>query len=123
MKVNILGTEYEIIEQTEEQNPKLKNNNGLCEIYSHRIILNADIQEDELTYENFQEFKNRVLRHEIIHAFFAESGLRGNSEYAENEELVDWIAIQLPKINKVLQQIGENCGARMFEPQESEDKE
>lgn len=108
MKVSILGTEYKIIEQTEEQNPKLRNNNGLCEIYSHRIILNADIQEDELSYENFQEFKKRVLRHEIIHAFFAESGLRGNSEYAENEELVDWIAIQLPKINKVLQQISEN---------------
>lgn len=113
MKVSILGTEYEIIEQTEEQNPKLRNNNGLCEIYSHRIILNADIQEDELSYENLQEFKKRVLRHEIIHAFFAESGLRGNSEYAENEELVDWIAIQFPKINKVLQQIDENCGARM----------
>ena len=129
MKVSILGTEYEIIEQTEEQNHKLRNNNGLCEIYSHRIILNADIQEDELTYENFQEFKNRVLRHEIIHAFFAESGLRGNSEYAENEELVDWIAIQLPKINIVLQQIGENCGANVSEistgseSQERSDKE
>lgn len=108
MKISILGTEYEIIEQTEEQNPKLRGSNGLCEIYSHRILLNADIQEDELSYENFQEFKKRVLRHEIIHAFFAESGLRGNSEYAENEELVDWIAIQLPKINKVLQQISEN---------------
>lgn len=120
MKVSILGTEYEIIEQTEEQNPKLRlrNSNGLCEIYSHRIILNADVQEDELTYENFQEYKKRVLRHEIIHAFFAESGLRGNSEYAENEELVDWIAIQLPKINKVLQQIGENCGAKMQEVEE-----
>ena len=123
MKVSILGTEYEIIEQTEKQNPKLKNYNGLCEIYSHRIILNADIQEDELTYENFQDYKKRVLRHEIIHAFFAESGLRGNSEYAENEELVDWIAIQLPKINKVLQQINENCGARMVESQERSDRE
>ena len=125
MKVSILGTEYEIIEQTEEQNPKLRlrNSSGLCEIYSHRIILNADVQEDELTYENFQEYKKKVLRHEIIHAFFAESGLRGNSEYAENEELVDWIAIQLPKINKVLQQIGENCGAKMVEPQESEVQE
>lgn len=123
MKVSILGTEYEIIEQTEEQNSKLRNSNGLCEIYSHRIILNADLKEDELTYENFQEFKKRILRHEIIHAFFAESGLRGNSEYAESEELVDWIAIQLPKINKVLQQIGENCGAKMIDPQESENKQ
>ena len=39
---------------------------------------------------------------------FQEIWDRGNSEYAENEELVDWIAIQLPKINKVLQQISEN---------------
>ena len=123
MKVSILGTEYEIIEQTEEQNPKLKNNNGLCEIYSHRIILNADIKEDEMTYDNFQAFKDRVLRHEIIHAFFAESGLRGNCNYAENEELVDWIAIQLPKINKVLQQIGENCGTKMGKQQEGSSKE
>lgn len=123
MNVNILGTEYEIIEQTEKQNPKLRDCNGLCEIYAHKIILNADIQEDELAYENFQEFQKRVLRHEIIHAFFAESGLRGSSEYAENEELVDWIAIQLPKINKVLQQIGENCVTKMIEPQERSEKE
>lgn len=33
--------------------------------------------------------------------FFAESGLRSNSDFAENEELVDWIAIQFPKIAKV----------------------
>ena len=101
-KVSILGTEYEIIEQTEKENPKLINSNAICEVYAHKIILNADIKEDEMTYDNFKEFKDKVLRHEIIHAFFAESGLRNNSEYAENEELVDWIAIQFPKIAKVL---------------------
>ena len=108
MKVNILGTEYEIIKQTETENPKLKNSNAICEIYAHKIILNANIEEDEMSYENFQAFKDRVVRHEIIHAFFAESGLRTNSEYAENEELVDWIAIQFPKIEEVLKQIKEN---------------
>ena len=105
MKVNILGTEYEIIEQTEKENPKLKDSNAICEIYSHKIILNADVKEDEMSYENFKEYKERVLRHEIIHAFFAESGLRSNCEYAESEELVDWIAIQLPKICNVLEQM------------------
>lgn len=31
------------------------------------------------------------------------------------KNVVDWIAIQLPKINKVLQQIDENCGAKIEE--------
>lgn len=110
MKVSILGTEYEIVEQTEKENSKLKGSNGLCEIYSHKIILNADIKEDEMTYDNFQAFKDRVLRHEIIHAFFAESGLRSSCDYAENEELVDWIAIQLPRINEVLEIINNHIG-------------
>ena len=43
-----------------------------------------------------------MLRHEIIHAFLFESGLECNSlktyNWAENEEMVDWFAIQSPKI-------------------------
>ena len=31
MKINILGTEYEILNQTEEENPKLEGANGICE--------------------------------------------------------------------------------------------
>ena len=102
MTVNILGTEYEVINQTEEENPKLKEANGLCEVYSRKIVI-RDIKETPDTYENLEAYKKKVLRHEIIHAFFAESGLRSNSDYAENEELVDWVAIQFPKISKVFQ--------------------
>ena len=40
------------------------------------------------------------LKYEITHAFLAESGLRGNCDWADNEEMVDWIAIQLPKMYK-----------------------
>ena len=40
------------------------------------------------------------MRHEIIHAFLCESGLAENSDWATNEELVDWIAIQAPKLIK-----------------------
>lgn len=39
-----------------------------------------------------------VLRHEIAHAFFYESGLwdssNGTTAWATNEEMIDWIAIQ-----------------------------
>lgn len=104
MKINILGTDYEILTQTEAENPKLEDANGLCEMYSHKIIL-RDIKETPYCFENLESFKHKVLRHEIIHAFFAESGLRNNSDYAQNEELVDWIAIQLPKIVKVMSEL------------------
>ena len=102
--VNILGTDYEVITQNEEENPKLNDANGLCEIYSHKIVL-KEIKEELNCYENLEAYKRKVVRHEIIHAFFAESGLRNNSEYAENEELVDWIAIQLPKMVKVMSEL------------------
>lgn len=104
MKIKILGTEYEIITQKESENRKLEGSNGLCEIYSKKIIL-SEIEDDIHNYDNLNLYKNRVLRHEIIHAFFAESGLRSNSEYAENEELVDWIAIQVPKMLKIFQEL------------------
>lgn len=102
--VNILGTDYKVIIQTEEENPKLKVANGLCEIYSHKIVLN-EIKEEPNCYENLEAYKQKVVRHEVIHAFLAESGLRNNCEYAENEELVDWIAIQLPKMVKVMSEL------------------
>lgn len=104
MTVNILGTEYEIINQTDKENPKLKEANGLCEVYSKKIVVN-DEYDSEMTYENIEAYKDKVLRHEIIHAFFAESGLRTNCDYAECEELVDWIAIQFPKIVKVFEEL------------------
>ncbi len=40
-------------------------------------------------------------RHEIIHAFLFESGLAENSEWAQNEEMVDFFAIQFPKLMEV----------------------
>lgn len=108
MKVNILGTEYTIIEQTEKQNPKMVENYGLCEQYAKKIIvypLNL-IKNEKDVVDNVEEFHKKVIRHEVIHAFFGESGLRGNSDYAENEELIDWIAIQFPKMLKVFEELG-----------------
>lgn len=105
--VNILGTEYKILFQTESDNPKLKDANGLCEQYSKKIVIDdMEKSKDEvMTVENLQEFKNKVLRHEVIHAFLGESGLRCNSDWAENEEMVDWIAIQFHKIEQVFKEL------------------
>ena len=55
--------------------------------------------------------EKETIRHEIIHAFLNESGLGWNSlhverAWAKNEEMVDWIAIQFPKILKVFVELG-----------------
>ena len=53
---------------------------------------------------------NRVLRHEIIHAYLEESGLSASSNmisaWAQNEEMVDWLAIQSSKIFATFQEVG-----------------
>lgn len=103
--VDVLGTNYTIRVEDESQNPKILDANGICEMYSKHIVLNP-IKENENYYENLESYRKKVVRHELVHAFFAESGLRTNSEYAENEELVDWIAIQLPKIAKACNTLG-----------------
>lgn len=106
-KINVLGTEYEILIQSSKENAKLVDCNGLCEQYSKKIILNnfEEEKKDVMCVEKLEELEKMVLRHEIFHAFFGESGLRGQCFYAENEELIDWLAIQSPKIFKVFAQL------------------
>lgn len=108
MKVNILGTEYTVIEQTEKENPKMADNYGICEQYARKIIVYPLelIKNEKDVVDNVEEFHKKVIRHEVIHAFFGESGLQSNSDYAENEELIDWMAIQFPKILKVFEELG-----------------
>lgn len=105
--VDILGTEYSIHKQSAKENSKLEDNNGICEQYSKEIILNTleEEKQDVMCVENVEEFEKKVLRHEIIHAYLGESGLRSSSEWAENEEMVDWFAIQLPKIFETFKEL------------------
>ena len=107
-KVNILGTEYKIITEKISENEILKKNHwaGCCNEYLHEIVI-ADMTEEEyfpdMTDKEKDEFRKCTLRHEIVHAFLNESGLSANTliaqdGWAKNEEMVDWIAVQFPKI-------------------------
>lgn len=106
--VNVLGTEYKILFQKISENEVLRKNHwaGCCNECLHEIVI-ADMTEEEyfpdMTNEEKNEYKKRTLRHEIIHAFLNESGLTANTlitqdGWAKNEEMVDWIAVQFPKI-------------------------
>jgi hypothetical protein len=97
-KVNVLGTEYDIVINPTKDNPKMEGASGYIELYSKTIVL-KDIEPDKNTFENIEDFKKKVLRHEISHAFFHESGMQ---DYCDDEKLIDWLALMLPKITKAM---------------------
>lgn len=104
MKVKILGTEYEIISVEEtndnlEKYPLLKDNSGYTDITTKQIYI-LKYKNTEDTFKDLDVLYKKTLRHELIHAFLYESGLFNNSngDWAKNEEVVDWIAIQFEKL-------------------------
>ena len=112
--VNILGTEYTIETHKISEDNVLKDNHycGYC-CDDEPLIVIADTDDKEY-FEDYTEkekqlYISKTLRHEITHAFFFESGLSENTGYsacwATNEEMVDWFAIQSPKIFKVFQEL------------------
>ena len=98
MKVNVLGTVYRIKYVT-----SLDGRGGETDFYTKEIRISE--QEDvpaEYKTDNLKEMQRHVLRHELIHAFLFESGMDQSSAaheaWAVNEEIIDWMAIQMPKI-------------------------
>jgi hypothetical protein len=81
--VNILGEKYTIKINPEDFS---KRKDGNIDYVTKEISLRTDEQ---------PEFEDIFLRHEIVHGFFMGSGLM---DYCDDEILVSWIAIQLPKI-------------------------
>ena len=114
--VIILGTRYTIrqVKMGQDEYMEKLQYGGYCDGCSKEIVL--------LEYKTIPEWskepneviarqEKETLRHEIIHAFLNESGLGWNSlsverAWAKNEEMVDWIAIQFPKILKVFIELG-----------------
>ena len=92
-KTHILGTEYKIEFKSQEELQKIVNTNSFlygCTDFENKIIY---------LYSNLVGLQEEeTLLHEVTHCYFRESGLDTQCDYARNEELVDWIAIQFPKM-------------------------
>lgn len=116
MKVNILGTEYEIIKvkYDEEEAFERRCISGYCNSITKKIVY-CDMStykgwENEES-DTIEQTEKLVMRHEIVHAFYSESGLEEcaltfDGAWARNEEMVDWLAIQIPKIHKAFTEAG-----------------
>lgn len=108
MQVNILGTTYTINYYDYKDKPCFEER-GIAGYHD-----DTDLEIAIVRLKTHPGFKNETedyckknekytLRHEIVHAFLSQSGLNESSlqfegGWAKNEEMVDWIAYQFPKI-------------------------
>ena len=111
-RVSVLGIDYSILRKTEDEDEALKTCDGYCDHSIKQIVVviykpstdgSVDAKDCEFIYR-------KILRHEIIHAFLYESGLWNNTgtinQWATDEEMTDWIAIQFPKMQEAFVQAG-----------------
>ena len=107
--ISVLGKDIQILFRKEDADPKLKNCVGYFDFSKGWIVVKI-LEPDAMSLGNLDRYQKEILRHEIIHAFLYESGLDACSgpaeNWASNEEMVDWFAIQSPKIFHVFQEQG-----------------
>jgi hypothetical protein len=116
MKINILGTEYSLIVKkfSEDEAFERRSIAGYCDGFSKQIVVCDMSTYKGLEHEPIESVRlaqKQTVRHEIVHAFFNESGLMDNSlvyegPWVHNEEAVDWIANQGEKILAAWQKAG-----------------
>lgn len=111
--VSILGTNYkiELRKLSEDSIMRKRHITGYCNQCAQLIVV-ADVYSEPIEeIIDPDNWLKKILRHEIVHAFLNESGLAGNADisdspWAKNEEMVDWIAIQGPKLYKIWNKLG-----------------
>ena len=115
-KVNVLGTEYSIEYKDYDDDPAFAKLgiDGYCEQGTHKIVI-CDLHtfpgwEDE-TDEFIESNMKHTLRHEVNHCAMHESGLQErcntyNGPWSRNESMIDWWAIQGPKVYKMWEEAG-----------------
>lgn len=101
--MDILGVEYELL--TDDYDLEETGADGLCEVYSKEIKIRSieNMLDDVESIEAKETRYVETLRHEIIHAFLYESGFVA---YYNDELLIDYLAIQFPKLLEIFKEQG-----------------
>ena len=99
MKINVLGTDYELFYRAPHEDDILSKGecNGYCDPSTKRIVVTTE----NTDLGSFETEQKKIVRHELIHAFLFESGLGASwehNEYGHEETVVDWMAFQFPKL-------------------------
>lgn len=107
LKIDVLGTNYTILEKSAEQDKFLNSCDGYCDKTSKKIVIKLVDETNEL--DDYEVYRRKILRHEIIHAFLFESGLHENfqhKEWGHDETMIDWVAAQFLKLLKAFKEAG-----------------
>lgn len=102
--LDILGTPYTVTVCHRCEDPALSECGGYCSAPNRRIVVDDMVESNdlvELSEAAREAVVRQNLRHELIHAFLAESGLADNwkhPKYGHDETFIDWFAIQYPKL-------------------------
>lgn len=101
-KINILGAEYTLSVCGEDEDSRLAECDGFCDETSKELVVDSYSKHvgDRTCKKNLQVQIKKNKRHEVIHAFLFESGLAENSEWAQNEEMVDFSLSSFPNLWK-----------------------
>lgn len=101
-KIDILGTPYQLIVCSKEEDSKLHDADGYTDHTTKKCFV-EDMKPDNQSLGDLKEYQNIVIRHELTHAFLFESGM---AAYSYDEKLVDWIAFQFKKLQKAFEEAG-----------------
>lgn len=108
-RINVLGTDIQVFFRKEEDDQMLCDFDGYYDSSLNIIVVKIK-EPDTYAVGDLENYQKKVLRHEIVHAFLHESGMdccsASADPWATNEEMVDWMAIQSPKIFRVFQEQG-----------------
>ncbi len=113
-RINILGTSYKVyLNVPYAKDESLQGRYGYMSFPNRKIVI-ADVRSipgwEDVDQETVAEAFATTVRHEVIHAYLMESGLNESSSptecWARNEEMVDWFALQLPKMIKTFNELG-----------------
>lgn len=98
--INVLGKVYHVCVVPKSSDPRLEECDGLCDKTS-KLILVDDCTGKDCNLDNPEVYINKVIRHELVHAFLFESGLTECWEHkrtGHEETTIDWIASMFPKL-------------------------
>lgn len=105
VRVSVLGVQYALEYRTKAQAPDLDDCDGYCDTSVKRCVVRKYTAAERRapgTKKDLDAYMRKCMRHELVHAFLYESGLSVNGMSPEswptNEEMVDWMAIQGPKL-------------------------
>lgn len=99
-KINIFGTWYDILNETEDDNPKMYDKDGMCEVYAKRLVIDTSVKDDKDVVDKVDDYFHYILRHEAIHAIFHEIG--HGEDYCHDEMLVNILAYLYPRVRPIL---------------------